>query len=328
MHARHILVDTKEAGREDHRGFEGRRQFEDLAKQSKDPSGQNGGDLGFFGPGQMVPPFEKAALALKPGEITQEPVQTEFGWHVIKVEEKRMSAPPTFDEVKEQLRNYVLRQKFEQVTAALRDKYPVEISIRPPCPRPRSSRGASRACRRRRPAAPAEAPRTQAPSPAPRSLPWRATSRLLRRRPFRSCRRSPAFASRPPRPAFATRAGPTCCSSASIRRRRSPVSSRQSRCASAPVEWDRAKLGGREGEGARRQFRQRQRLHRHEGPPGRRGERGGRGRGGRLPAGRGVPCLDRRDRRAARPGAVRGASRATCGRRRGPAAFSMPPAPS
>ena len=75
----------------------------------------------------MVPPFETAAFALEPGKVTEQPVQTEYGFHVIKVEEKRMSAPPTFDEVKEQLRNYVLRQKFEQATAALREKYPVEI---------------------------------------------------------------------------------------------------------------------------------------------------------------------------------------------------------
>ena len=72
-----------------------------------------------------------------PGQFTQEPVQSEFGWHVIKVEEKRMSEPPAFDEVKEELRNYVLRQKFEQVIAALREKYPIEIldpTAMPPAP--------------------------------------------------------------------------------------------------------------------------------------------------------------------------------------------------
>lgn len=127
VRARHILVDTKEQAEKIIADLKGGASFEELAKQSKDPSGQNGGDLGFFGPGQMVPPFEKAALALEAGQITEEPVQTEYGWHVIKVEEKRMSTPPTFDEVKEELRNYVLRQKFEQVVASLRDKFTVEI---------------------------------------------------------------------------------------------------------------------------------------------------------------------------------------------------------
>jgi peptidyl-prolyl cis-trans isomerase C len=127
LHARHILVDTKEAAEKIIADLKGGASFEELAKQSKDPSGQNGGDLGFFGRGQMVPPFETAAFALEPGQYTQEPVQSEFGFHVIKVEEKRMSAPPSFDEVQEQLRNYVMRQKFEAVIAALRDKYPIEI---------------------------------------------------------------------------------------------------------------------------------------------------------------------------------------------------------
>jgi peptidyl-prolyl cis-trans isomerase C len=127
IHARHILVDTKEAADKIIADLKAGAKFEDLAKQSKDPSGQNGGDLGFFGPGQMVPEFEKAAFALEPGQITQEPVKTEYGYHVIKVEEKRMSQPPGFDEVKDQLKNYVMRQKFQTATATLREKYPVEI---------------------------------------------------------------------------------------------------------------------------------------------------------------------------------------------------------
>jgi peptidyl-prolyl cis-trans isomerase C len=139
IHARHILVDTKEAAEKIIADLKAGKSFEELASQSKDPSGQNGGDLGFFGKGQMVPPFEAAAFALQPGQFTQEPVQSEFGWHVIKVEEKRMSEPPPFDQVKEELRNYVMRQKFEQVVAALRDKYPIEIldpTAKPPEPAP------------------------------------------------------------------------------------------------------------------------------------------------------------------------------------------------
>jgi peptidyl-prolyl cis-trans isomerase C len=85
VHARHILVDTKEEAEKVIADLKAGASFEELAKQSKDPSGQNGGDLGFFGKGQMVPPFEAAAFALQPGQFTQEPVQSEFGWHVIKV---------------------------------------------------------------------------------------------------------------------------------------------------------------------------------------------------------------------------------------------------
>jgi len=137
VHARHILVDTKEAAEKVIADLKAGGSFEELAKQSKDPSGQNGGDLGFFGPGQMVGPFETAAFALEPGQFTQEPVQSEFGWHVIKVEEKRMSEPPSLDQVQDELRNYVLRQKFDQVITALRDKYVVEIldpTAMPPAP--------------------------------------------------------------------------------------------------------------------------------------------------------------------------------------------------
>jgi peptidyl-prolyl cis-trans isomerase C len=127
VHARHILVETKEAAEKIIAELKGGASFEELAKQSKDPSGENGGDLGFFGPGQMVPPFEAAAFALEPGQITEQPVQSEFGWHVIKVEEKRMSEPPPFDQVAADVRNYVLRQKFDEVLAALRGKYTIEI---------------------------------------------------------------------------------------------------------------------------------------------------------------------------------------------------------
>lgn len=127
VRARHILVETKEAAQKVIADLKGGADFIELAKQSKDPSGQNGGDLGYFGRGQMVPPFEQAAFALQPGATTEQPVESQFGWHVIRVEEKRMSEPPAMAEVEAQLRQYVLRQKFEAVMADLRSKYPVEI---------------------------------------------------------------------------------------------------------------------------------------------------------------------------------------------------------
>ncbi len=127
VHARHILLETEAAAEQVIEELQGGASFEELAKQSKDPSGQSGGDLGFFGKGQMVKPFEDAAFALQPGEITEEPVESEFGWHVIRVEETRMSEPPAFSEVEPQLRNYLVRQRFETVLTELRDKYAVEI---------------------------------------------------------------------------------------------------------------------------------------------------------------------------------------------------------
>jgi peptidyl-prolyl cis-trans isomerase C len=127
IRARHILVETKEEAEKIIEELKGGASFEELAKQSKDPSGQNGGDLGFFRRGQMVAPFEEAAFALSAGEMTEEPVESQFGWHVIRVEEKRMSEPPSFAEVEGELRNYLTRQKFETVLTALRDKYDVEV---------------------------------------------------------------------------------------------------------------------------------------------------------------------------------------------------------
>jgi peptidyl-prolyl cis-trans isomerase C len=134
IRARHILVDDKAVAEKIIADLKAGAAFEELAKQSKDPSGQNGGDLGFFGRGQMVPPFEQAAFALEPGAITEEPVESEFGWHVIKLEEKRMSQPPALEEVESELRNYLMRQKFEQVMTDLRGKYTVEIVGQPAAP--------------------------------------------------------------------------------------------------------------------------------------------------------------------------------------------------
>ncbi len=125
--ARHILVETEDEAKKIIADLQGGAAFEELAKQSKDPSGQNGGDLGYFSRGQMVPPFEEAAFALEPGAVTQAPVQSEFGWHVIKLEDKRTSQPPALAEIEGELRNHLLRGKFEAALAALREKYPVEI---------------------------------------------------------------------------------------------------------------------------------------------------------------------------------------------------------
>ena len=106
VHARHILVETEEQGKEIIAELGKGGDFIQLAKdRSTGPSGPRGGDLGFFGKGQMVAPFAEAAFAMQPGESSTVPVQTEFGWHVIMVEERRAGQPPAYAEVEEAVRN-------------------------------------------------------------------------------------------------------------------------------------------------------------------------------------------------------------------------------
>jgi len=128
--ARHILVKTKEEAEAIIKRLDAGESFEAIAKEvSTDPgSGTNGGDLGWFGPGQMVPEFEQAAFALEVGAYSKEPVQSQFGFHVIKVEDKRQQQPPAFEQVKEQFRSMILREKYFALVEALRAKAAVEIS--------------------------------------------------------------------------------------------------------------------------------------------------------------------------------------------------------
>lgn len=112
VHARHILVKDEATAKDIIKKLDGGAKFEDLASQSTDgPTAKNGGDLGFFNKGQMVPEFADAAFKLKPGTYSKEPVKTQFGWHVIKVEEKRPITPPKFEDVKAQLDAQVRREK-------------------------------------------------------------------------------------------------------------------------------------------------------------------------------------------------------------------------
>jgi len=130
VHARHILVKTKEEAEAIIKQLDGGADFEKLANEkTSDPSGKtSGGDLGYFGPGQMVPEFETAAFALDPGAYTKEPVQSQFGWHVIKVEDKRARQPPAFEQVKEQFRQLILREKYFALVKALRAAGAVEVT--------------------------------------------------------------------------------------------------------------------------------------------------------------------------------------------------------
>jgi peptidyl-prolyl cis-trans isomerase C len=128
--ARHILVKAEEEALEIIKQLDGGAKFEDLANQhTTDPSGKtSGGDLGYFGPGQMVPEFEKAAFALEIGAYTKEPVESQFGWHIIKVEDKRAQQPPPFEEVRDQFRQAVFREMYFALVKEIRAAAKVEIA--------------------------------------------------------------------------------------------------------------------------------------------------------------------------------------------------------
>lgn len=104
VRARHILVEGEDDAKKIAARVKGGEDFAKVAKEaSKDPgSGAEGGDLGFFTKDRMVPEFAEAAFAMKPGEVSA-PVKSQFGWHVIKVEERRQKPAPTFDQVKDRI---------------------------------------------------------------------------------------------------------------------------------------------------------------------------------------------------------------------------------
>lgn len=128
VRARHILVKTREEADAVIAQLDGGSDFGDVAKEkSTGPSGPEGGDLGFFGKGQMVPAFEAAAFELENGAYTAEPVQTQFGWHVIKREESRVRPLPEFEQVREQFRQVVLRERYAALLEEARAAQEVEI---------------------------------------------------------------------------------------------------------------------------------------------------------------------------------------------------------
>ena len=128
LHARHILVETEEAAREVIALLDGGADFIGLAKErSTGPSGPKGGDLGYFTADQMVPEFSQAAAALEPGLHTAEPTQTQFGWHVIKLDDRRTAAPAAFEEVEPQLRQQLARESVAAIFKDLRAGIEIEI---------------------------------------------------------------------------------------------------------------------------------------------------------------------------------------------------------
>jgi len=126
VHARHILVETEDEAKAVLAELKKGADFAELAKKkSKDPGASDGGDLGFFTKDQMVPEFSAAAFKLEPGQLS-EPVKSQFGWHIIKVEVKRNRKAPDFDQVKGQLETYVTRKAQSEYVAKLRDSAKIE----------------------------------------------------------------------------------------------------------------------------------------------------------------------------------------------------------
>jgi peptidyl-prolyl cis-trans isomerase C len=128
VHAKHILVDTEAEAKKIIGQLKAGADFAALAKQySKDPAGaQQGGDLGFFKKDEMVPEFADAAFALQPGQISQQPVHSQFGWHVILVVERRRADPPSYNQARDQLRQKTIQEGVQQAVAHARAAASVE----------------------------------------------------------------------------------------------------------------------------------------------------------------------------------------------------------
>ncbi len=126
-HASHILVPTKEKADQLIKKIKGGAKFEDIAKaESTDNSKANGGDLGWFTTARMVKPFGDAVKGLKKGEFTTDPVQTQYGWHIIKLADTR-DAP--FDQMKPQLTNGIMQKKFQDYIEALKKTAKIEKKL-------------------------------------------------------------------------------------------------------------------------------------------------------------------------------------------------------
>jgi peptidyl-prolyl cis-trans isomerase C len=131
VHARHILVETEDEAKAIEEELKKGADFAELAKKkSKDPGSSDGGDLGFFTKDQMVPEFANVAFTLEPGKIS-DPVKSQFGWHVIKVEEKRNRKAPDFEQVRSQVETYVTRKAQADYVGKLREAAKIERMDKP-----------------------------------------------------------------------------------------------------------------------------------------------------------------------------------------------------
>ena len=158
VHARHILVPTEAEARAALVELRGGAAFATVAaRMSTGPGAREGGDLGFFRRADMIPEFAEAAFALQAGQLSENPVRTPFGWHVILVEERRRSTPPAFDEVREQIRQQLFEREVNATVERIRTAARVErfnpdgsapratdAAEPPPPPPPASGRPAQR----------------------------------------------------------------------------------------------------------------------------------------------------------------------------------------
>src|SRR5215469_4102159 len=177
-HARHILVATEPFAQKIIERLEKGEKFDALAKaESMDSSKNNGGDLGWFTPQRMVPEFAAAVMALKPGEFTRKPVQTQYGWHVIQLLETRDVTPPPFETVRQRLVQVVEAKKFRQYQDDLLRNAKVEkfldktTGAAPGAAPAPAAPGAPAPAAPPAAAPPAAAPPTAAPAPTPQPAP-------------------------------------------------------------------------------------------------------------------------------------------------------------
>ena len=135
VRARHILVENEDEAKAIVDQLKGGADFAALAKEkSKDPGAADGGDLGYFTKDQMVPQFSEVAFKMYPGQLSN-PVKTQFGWHVIKLEDKRTKQPPEFDKVKDQIETFVARKAQTEYIAKLRQSAKIERLDKPAEPK-------------------------------------------------------------------------------------------------------------------------------------------------------------------------------------------------
>jgi peptidyl-prolyl cis-trans isomerase C len=131
VRARHILVDSEEEAKAILEQIKNGADFATLAKgKSKDPGAADGGDLGYFTKDQMVPDFADVAFKMYPGQVSN-PVKTQFGWHLIKLEDRRTKQPPEFDKVKDQIEAFLTRKAQTEFIAKLRQAAKVERLDKP-----------------------------------------------------------------------------------------------------------------------------------------------------------------------------------------------------
>lgn len=127
--ARHILVKSEDEAKTIIAKLDSGSDFATMAKEkSTGPSGKNGGDLGWFAPARMVPPFARAVAEMKKGKHSKKPVKTQFGWHVIKLEDSRKMEPPKYDDVKKQISSSLNKQRIQTIVDKLRKKAKIKIN--------------------------------------------------------------------------------------------------------------------------------------------------------------------------------------------------------